>query len=39
MTGGMGSFTMEFSHYDLMPANVMQDVVSKAKMKDDEDEA
>ena len=39
MTGGMGSFTMEFSHYDLMPANVMQDVVSKAKMKDDEDDA
>ena len=39
MTGGLGSFTMEFSHYDFMPANVMQDIVSKTNMKDDEDES
>lgn len=38
MSGGMGSFTMEFSHYDTMPANVQQEVIAKAKMKDDEDE-
>ena len=24
MTGGQGSFTMEFSHYDVMPGNVQQ---------------
>jgi elongation factor G len=38
MTGGMGSFTMDFSHYDVMPANVMQDVIAKNKMKDEEEE-
>ncbi|MEM7453088.1 MAG: elongation factor G [Planctomycetota bacterium] len=38
MTGGLGSYTMEFSHYDVMPANVQQDVISKNKMSDDEDE-
>ncbi len=38
MTGGMGSYTMEFSHYDTMPANVQQEVIAKASMKDDEDE-
>ncbi len=38
MTGGMGSYTMEFSHYDVMPSNIQQDVISKAQLKDDEDE-
>lgn len=38
MTGGLGSFTMEFSHYDSMPANIQQEVIAKATMKDDEDE-
>ncbi len=38
MTGGMGSYTMEFSHYDSMPANVQQEVIAKASMKEDEDE-
>ena len=38
MTGGLGSFTMEFSHYEIMPANVMQDVIAKASVKDDDDE-
>ncbi len=39
MTGGMGSYTMEFSHYDIMPANIQQDIISKAKMRDDDDES
>ena len=39
MTGGMGSYTMEFSHYDVMPPNIMQDVISKASLSDDEDDA
>ena len=38
MTGGMGSYTMEFSHYDVMPSNVQQDVIAKSKVKDDEEE-
>ena len=38
MTGGMGSFTMEFSHYDIMPGNVQQEVIAKASVADDEDE-
>jgi elongation factor G len=37
MTGGQGSFTMEFSHYDVVPGNVQQDIISKAKLKDEED--
>ena len=38
MTGGMGSYTMEFSHYDVMPPNIQQDVISKAQLKEEEDE-
>ncbi len=37
MTGGQGSFTMEFSHYDVVPGNIQQEVMSKAKLKEDED--
>jgi hypothetical protein len=29
---------MEFSHYDVMPGNVQQDVMAKADMKDDDDD-
>ncbi|MFO0817440.1 MAG: elongation factor G [Pirellulales bacterium] len=38
MTGGQGSFTMEFSHYDVMPANVQQELISKAKLQEEEEE-
>jgi elongation factor G len=38
MTGGMGSYTMEFSHYDVMPGNVMQEVISKSTLHEDEDD-
>ena len=37
MTGGQGSYAMEFSHYDLVPANVQQEIVAKAKIKKDEE--
>lgn len=38
MTGGQGSFTMEFSHYDLMPPNEQAKVIAAAgKMKEDEE--
>ena len=38
MTGGQGSFTMEFSHYDVMPGNVQQEIISKATMHEEEEE-
>jgi len=38
ITQGQGSYTMEFSHYDMVPGNVQQQIVSKAKLGPDEDE-
>ncbi|MFL5340840.1 MAG: elongation factor G [Gemmataceae bacterium] len=38
LTQGQGSYTMEFSHYDLVPANVRQQIVAKSKLAKDEDE-
>lgn len=37
ITQGQGSYSMEFSHYDVVPGNVQQQIVSKAKMAADED--
>jgi elongation factor G len=37
ITQGQGSYTMELSHYDTVPANVQQQIVSKAKLHEDED--
>ena len=37
MTGGQGSYTMDFSHYDVMPSNVQQVVMSKSKMVEEDD--
>lgn len=38
MTGGQGSFTMEFSHYDTVPGNVVKEIVDKAQVKEEEEE-
>lgn len=38
LTQGQGSYTMEFSHYDLVPPNIQQQIVAKAKLAADEDE-
>ncbi len=38
ITQGQGSYTMEFSHYDVVPGNVQQQIVSKTKMAADEEE-
>ena len=38
MTGGQGSYTMEFSHYDVMPANVQQEIMAKAKIEEEEED-
>jgi len=37
MTGGQGSYTMEFSHYDVVPGNVQQQVIAQAKLKEEEE--
>lgn len=38
ITQGQGSYSMDFSHYDVVPGNVQQQIVSKSKMAHDEDE-
>ena len=38
MTGGQGSYTMEFSHYDVMPPNVKQEIIAKAKVEEEEED-
>ena len=38
MTGGQGSFAMEFAHYDVMPGNIQQEVISKATLHPEEEE-
>ena len=37
VTGGAGSFTMELSHYDPVPANIQQQLVAEFKPAADED--
>jgi len=38
ITGGRGSFSIEFSHYDELPGHLMDKVVADSKMAADEDE-
>jgi len=38
MTGGQGSYTMEFSHYDYTPPNVMQEIIASAKLQEEEED-
>ena len=38
LTGGQGSYTMDFSHYDVVPGNVQQQIVAKSKVVEEEDE-
>jgi elongation factor G len=37
MTGGQGSYTIEFSHYDVVPGNVQQQIIAQAKVKEEEE--
>ena len=32
ITGGRGTYTMTFSHYDVVPSNVAQAIIEKAKL-------
>jgi elongation factor G len=38
MTGGQGSYAMEFSHYDVVPPNVQQDILARSRMEEEEEE-
>ena len=38
ITGGRGSYTIELSHYDIVPGNVQQEIIAKAHMKEEEEE-
>ncbi len=38
MTGGQGSYSMEFSHYDVVPSNVQQEIISKTKVQEEEED-
>jgi elongation factor G len=38
MTGGQGSYTMEVSHYDVMPSNIQQEVMAKSKVQEEEED-
>ena len=37
MTGGQGSYSMDFSRYDVVPPNVQQQIIAKAKIEVDEE--
>jgi elongation factor G len=37
MTGGQGSFTMEFSHYDVVPPDVQHKIIAQSKVVEEEE--
>ncbi len=38
MTGGQGSYTMEFSHYDVVPQRITETIIAQAKVQEEEEE-
>ncbi len=38
MTGGQGSYAIEFSHYDVVPGNIQQEIIAKAQLKEEEED-
>jgi elongation factor G len=38
ITGGQGSYTMDFSHYDLVPGNILKEIIEKGHLKEEEEE-
>ncbi|MBN1590490.1 MAG: elongation factor G, partial [Pirellulales bacterium] len=38
ITGGQGSYSIEFSHYDVVPGNVQKDIIDRAAMKEEEED-
>jgi elongation factor G len=37
VTGGQGSYSLEFSHYDVVPGNVQQQIIAQAEMAEEEE--
>ena len=37
MTGGQGSYTIEFNRYDVVPGNIQQEIIAKAELKEEEE--
>jgi translation elongation factor EF-G len=37
MTGGQGSYGIEFLRYDIVPGNVQQEIIKSATLADDEE--
>ena len=37
MTGGQGSYTMEFSHYDVVPPHTLKEIIEKAVLHEEEE--
>lgn len=37
LTAGQGSYLVEFSHYEIMPPNIQQSIMSHAKMEEEEE--
>lgn len=38
ITGGRGSYSIELSHYDVVPGNIQQEIIAKAAKKDEEED-
>jgi len=38
ITGGQGSYTIEFSHYDVVPGNIQKEIIDKAAVKEEEED-
>ncbi len=38
ITGGRGSYALELSHYEVVPSNVLQEIIAKAQMKEEEED-
>ena len=38
LTGGQGSYTLDFSHYDYVLPNIQQEIIAKAGIKEEEEE-
>jgi len=38
ITGGQGSYTLDFSHYDIVPPNLQQEIIAKFKVQEDEED-
>ncbi|MFH1265340.1 MAG: elongation factor G, partial [Planctomycetota bacterium] len=38
ITGGQGSYAIEFSHYDIVPGNIQKEIIDKAALKEEEED-